>query len=97
MKKFNARRKLKVHVMCSSVIKSTRAWLEGILGYFKQPSPPPHPPLLLPPLWGKIGGGGTWKNRRHKRKGQEVGVLKGWQVGETEGNSQSFAIQKGLK
>lgn len=38
MKKFNARRKLKVHVMCSSVIKSTRAWLEGILGYFKQPT-----------------------------------------------------------
>ena len=30
--------------MCSSVIKSTRAWLEGILGYFKQPSPQPLPP-----------------------------------------------------
>ena len=59
--------------------------------------PTPPPPLLLPPLWGKIGGGGTRKNRRHKRKGQEVGVLKGWQVGETEGNGQSFAIQKGLK
>lgn len=76
MKKFNARRKLKVHVMCSSVIKSTRAWLEGILGYFKQPSPsspPPPPLLLLLTLWGKkIGGGGTQKNRRHKRKGQKV-------------------------
>ena len=59
--------------------------------------PTPPPPLLLPPLWGKIGGGETRKNRRHKRKGQEVGVLKGWQVGETEGNGQSFAIQKGLK
>ena len=70
MKKFNARRKLKVHVMCSSVIKSTRAWLEGILGYFKQPSPQsPLPLLLLPPLWGKTGGGGAQKNRRHKRKG----------------------------
>ena len=100
MKKFNARRKLKVHVMCSSVIKSTRAWLEGLLGYFKQPSPqplPPSPPLLLPPLWGKIGGGGTQKNRRHKRKGQKVGVLKGWEVGEIEGNGQYFAIKKGLK
>lgn len=32
--------------MCSSVIKSTRARLEGLLGYFKQPSPssPPPPP-----------------------------------------------------
>ena len=85
--------------MCSSVIKSTRAWLEGILGYFKQPSPQPlpHPPLLLPPLWGKIEGGGTRKNRRHKRKGQKVGVLKGWEVGEIEGNGQYFAIKKGLK
>ena len=46
-------------VMCRSVIKSTREWLEGILGYFKQPSPPHPPPplLLLPPLWGKIEGG----------------------------------------
>ena len=58
---------------------------------------PPLPPLLLPPFWGKIGGGGTWKNRRHKRKGQKVGVLKGWEVGEIEGNGQYFAIKKGLK
>ena len=56
-----------------------------------------HPLLLLPPLWGKIGGGGTRKNRRHKRKGQRVGVLKGWQVGETEGNGQYYAIKQGLK
>ena len=86
--------------MYSSAIKSTRAWLEGILGYFKQPSPqplPPPSPLLLPPLWGKIGDGGTRKNRRHKRKGQKVGVLKGWEVGEIEGNGQYFAIKKGLK
>ena len=60
-------------------------------------TPPPPPPLLLPPLWGKIGGGGTQKNRRHKRKGQKVGVLKGWEVGEIEGNGQYFAIKKGLK
>ena len=33
---------------------------------------PPLPPLLLLPLWGKIGGGGTQKNRRHERKGQKV-------------------------
>ena len=80
--------------------KSTRAWLEGILGYFKQPSPhtpPPSPPLLLPPFWGKIGGGGTRKNRRHKRKGQKVRVLEGWEVGEIEGNGQYFAIRKRLK
>ena len=61
------------------------------------PPPPPPPPLLLPPLWGKIEGGGTQKNRRHKRKGQKVGVLKGWKVGEIEGNGQYFAIKKGLK
>ena len=60
------------------------------------PTTPP-PPLLLPPFWGKIGGGGTRKNRRHKRKGQKVGVLKGWEVGEIEGNGQYFAIKKGLK
>lgn len=61
------------------------------------PSPPP-PLLLLLTLWGKkIGGGGTQKNRRHKRKGQKVGVLKGWEVGEIEGNGQYFAIKKGLK
>ena len=87
--------------MCSSVIKSTRAWLEGLLGYFKQPSPsspPPPPPPLHLTLWGKkIGGGGTQKNRRHMRKGQKVGVLKGWEVGEIEGNGQYFAIKKGLK
>lgn len=60
------------------------------------PSPPPL--LLLLTLWGKkIGSGGTQKNRRHKRKGQKVGVLKGWEVGEIEGNGQYFAIKKGLK
>ena len=61
------------------------------------PTTPPPLPLLLPPLWGKIGGGGTQKNRRHMRKGQKVGVLKGWEVGEIEGNGQYFAIKKGLK
>ena len=61
------------------------------------PTTPPPPPLLLPPLWGKIGGGRTRKNRRHKRKGQKVGVLKGWEVEEIEGNGQYFAIKKGLK
>ena len=61
-------------------------------------TPPPPPLLLLLTLWGKkIGGGGTQKNRRHKRKGQKVGVLKGWEVGEIEGNGQYFAIKKGLK
>ena len=64
---------------------------------FPTTPPPPPPPLLLPPLWGKIGGGGTRKNMRHKRKGQKVGVLKGWEVGEIEGNGQYFAIKKGLK
>ena len=60
------------------------------------PSLPP-PPLLLLPLWGKIGGGGTQKNRRHKRKGQKVRVLEGWAVGEIVGNGQYFAIKKQLK
>ena len=62
MKKFNARRKLKVHVMCSSVIKSTRAWLEGLLGYFKQPSPssPPPPPATTTNIMGEEDRG--WGN-----------------------------------
>jgi len=33
----------------------------------------------------------------HKRKGQKVGALKGWEVGEIEGNGQYFAIKMGLK
>ena len=85
--------------MCSSVIKSTRAWLEGLLGYFKQPSPQPlPPPTTTTTIMGEDRGwGNPSKNRRHKKKGQKVGVLKGWEVGEIEGNGQYFAIKKGLK
>ena len=49
--------------MCSSVIKSTRAWLEGILGYFKQPSPsspPPPPPATTTNIMGEEDRG--WGN-----------------------------------
>ena len=80
--------------------KINKGMARGHPRVLQQPSPqplPPPPPLLLPPLWGKIGGGRTRKNRRHKRKGQKVGVLKGWEVGEIEGNGQYFAIKKGLK
>lgn len=54
-------------------------------------------PRVLQTAFPFLGGGGTRKNRRHKRKGQKVGVLKGWEVGEIEGNGQYFAIKKGLK
>lgn len=48
--------------MCSSVIKSTRAWLEGILGYFKQPSPQPLPPRLPATTTTIMGEDRGWGN-----------------------------------
>ena len=52
-------------------------------------------PLPLPLLpWGRIGDG---RRGGHKRSGKKVGVLKGWEVGEIEGNGQYSAITKGLK
>lgn len=61
------------------------------------PTTPPPPTTTTTIMGEDRGWGNPSKNRRHKKKGQKVGVLKGWEVGEIEGNGQYFAIKKGLK